>query len=416
MSLAERGQPGGRWHGLGQRDRGRVYAAALLTLACAVELVLWGFDTTLRSGRAAPVASVVASAIVVFGLLWFRSRWPRAVFLVAWTYCVLWGVVLPAYQPFAALLIALYHVARHLPLHQAGWFLLLAVVPPSINARDAAVINGADVADAVLIGFLWCVIFGSVWAAGRWGRRAEQAARWREEKLTAESALALQNERLTLARELHDIVAHSVGSIIFQAAGARRVAEVDATRAIQSLDVIEACGVRVVEELRDLLGMLNSAADAGGADAPPSHLGLDGLEPLLDLTRLTGVCVELRRTGRPGVLSAHADHTAYRLVQEALTNAVKHSGRDLEVTVDIAWHADHADITVTSSSAAPAAPPAARSGGYGLAGMRHRVASVGGTFESGWQPEGTFRVRAQLPTDRPIAHASTGVAHEGRGR
>ena len=204
---------------------------------------------------------------------------------------------------------------------------------------------------------MWCVIFGIAWGAGRWGQRVAQATRWREEKLAAEASLALQNERLTLARELHDVVAHSVASIIFQAAGARQVAKTDSSIAAQTLEVIEASGVRAMQELRDLLGMLNSAADAGTAGEPTAHLGLAGLESLLDHTRLSGVSVTLHRSGRPGRLSALADHTAYRLVQESLTNAIKHSGPGLQIEVSIGWHPDRVE---SPSPAHPSLRPPSR--------------------------------------------------------
>jgi signal transduction histidine kinase len=386
----------------------------LLTLALAVDLLLWGFEPTLRSGGQVPVALVVASAIAVFGLLYFRSRWPRLAFVVAWAYCVLWGGLLAEYQPFTALLIVLYHVARHLR-REAFWFLLLAIVPPAINTRDAAA-NPENDGTVVLIGLIWCVIFGIAWGAGRWGQRVAQATRWREEKLAAEASLARQNERLTLARELHDVVAHSVASIIFQAAGARHAAKTDSTVAAHSLEVIEASGVRAMQELRELLGMLNSAADAGTAGEPTAHVGLAGLESLLDLTRLGGVSVAVHRSGRPGHLNAHADHTAYRLIQESLTNAIKHSGPGLQIDVTIGWQAERVEITVASSSDAPAIKPPAGSGGYGLAGMRYRVASVGGVLEAGWQAAGTFCVHAQIPTDQDPLDGHLKPALGGRSR
>jgi signal transduction histidine kinase len=370
----------------------------------------------MRTGGRTPVFLVAASGIVVFGFLYFRSRWPRATFVVAWGYCVLWGALLADYQPFTALLVSLYHVARHLPRRQALWFLLLAVVPPAINTRDAAVILGNNMTEALLIGLLWCVIFGIAWGAGRWGQRVEQATRWREEKLAAEASLARQNERLTLARELHDVVAHSVASIIFQAAGARHAAKTDSTVAAQSLEVIEASGVRAMQELRELLGMLNSAADAGTVGQPPAQVGLAGLESLLDLTRSSGVSVTLHRSGRPGHLSAHADHTAYRLIQESLTNAIKHSGPGLQIEVKINWHPDRLEVAVASSSDSPALKPPAGTGGYGLAGMRYRVASVGGRLESGWQSAGTFCVSAQIPTDQDPVDGQRKPALGGRSR
>jgi len=244
--FAKPGRPVFSWRGLGN--------IGLLPLALAVDLVLWDFEPRLRTGGRVPVALVAASGIAVFGFLYFRSRWPRATFVVAWSYCVLWGGLLADYQPFTALLIALYHVARHLPRREALGFLLLAVVPPALNTRDASVILGNSAAEAVLIGLIWCVIFGIAWGAGRWGQRVAEATHWRVEKLAAEASLALQNERLTLARELHDVVAHSVASIIFQAAGARQVAKTDSSIAAHTREVIEASGVRAMQELRDLSG------------------------------------------------------------------------------------------------------------------------------------------------------------------
>ena len=378
------------WEVLGQ--------LSLLTVGLGIDLVLWGFDPAMLTGGRIPIALVVVSGVAVFGFLYFRGRWPRATFVAAWSYCMVWGALLPFYQPFTALLISLYHVARHLPGRQARWFLLLAVIPPVINTRDAAAFLGSGVSGVLLIGTIWCVILGIPWAAGRWGRRAAEAARWREEKLAAQAALAVQNERLTLARELHDIVSHSVGSIILQAAGARHAAAADTSRMLHSLENIQASGTRAMHELRDLLGMLNSAAEAGSPGAP-NHVGLAGVESLLDATRASGVSVALHESGTPGQLSAIADHTAYRLVQESLTNAIKHSGENVRVDVDICWEPDRVELKVVSASITHSVAPEPSSGGYGLAGMRYRVASVGGLLESGWESSGKFVVKAQIPVD-----------------
>lgn len=369
---------------------------SLLAVGLGVDLVLWGFDPAMVTGGSIPIALVVVSGIAVFGFLYFRGRWPRATFLAAWSYCLVWGALLPFYQPFTALLISLYHVARHLPGREARWFLLLAVIPPVINTRDAGAFLGSGVTGILLVGTIWCVILGIPWAAGRWGRRAAEAARWREEKLAAEAALAVQNERLTLARELHDIVSHSVGSIILQAAGARHAAAADQAKMLHTLETIQTSGTRAMHELRELLGMLNAAAEAGSPGVP-NHVGLAGVASLLDATRASGVSVTLHESGTPGQLSAVADHTAYRLVQESLTNAIKHSGENVRVDVDICWEPERIELAVVSASTTNSVAPTPPSGGYGLAGMRYRVASVGGLLESGWESSGTFAVKAQIP-------------------
>jgi signal transduction histidine kinase len=107
--------------------------------------------------------------------------------------------------------------------------------------------------------------------------------------------------------------------------------------------------------------------------------------------------VELHRRGEPRRLDALADHTAYRVVQESLTNAIKHSGRDLRVDIALDWLRDSVELTVLSSSSGERVAPSTGSGGYGLAGMRQRVADVGGALESGWRSPGRFWVSACIP-------------------
>ncbi len=384
----------------------------ILVLALVVDLVLWGLDGRLRPGGHVPVPLVVASAVAVFALLRFRGRWPRAAYVVAWSYCLVWGALLVSYQPFTALVIALHHIARHLPLRSAIWFLLLAAVPPAISTRDAANELDANASGVVFTAMLWCVIIGLAWTVGRSGRRTAQAVRWREAKVAAEAALALQDERMTLARELHDIVAHSVGAILMQAAGAQRVAGTDRERALLSLGVIEDCATRAMRELRDLLGMLHSAGD-GQADAAPAQLSLADVGQLVELTRAGGVRVDLDKSGMPGRLTGAADHAAYRLVQEALSNAVKHGGREVQVRVQICWQPDQVEITVRSQSPAEGAAAQASSTGYGLAGMRYRVVSVGGTVESGWQPGHAFCVQARIPVVGAVANGLRTTTSDG---
>jgi signal transduction histidine kinase len=204
----------------------------------------------------------------------------------------------------------------------------------------------------------------------------------------ARARAAVVAERARVARELHDIVAHSVSLIAVQAAAADELLGRDEARARESVRAVQDTARGALTEIRRLLSVLREDAAEPGL-APPS--GLDGVQQLVDQARASGLPVNLREEGEPATLPAGLDLSAYRIVQEALTNARKHApGSPAEVLVR------HGDGELLLEVVNPSPADGAPGDGYGLAGMRERVRIYGGTLEAG-RAGGRFVVRARLP-------------------
>jgi signal transduction histidine kinase len=222
--------------------------------------------------------------------------------------------------------------------------------------------------------------------------RAARLEREREEK----ARQAATQERLRIARELHDVVAHSLSVIGVQAGAARLVlySEPNPTRAREAVAAIEATANQAMTEMRRALGILRDTERSGVALAPLP--GLDQLSALLDQLRRAGLPADLRVEGTPRPLPASIDLSLYRIVQEALTNTLKHAGAaHAEVVVCYGTY----DITVeVSDDGRGASPSAARSQGGGTIGMRERVALFDGELQVGARPQGGYAVRVRLPT------------------
>ncbi|MEU3479327.1 sensor histidine kinase [Streptomyces sp. NPDC033754] len=220
----------------------------------------------------------------------------------------------------------------------------------------------------------------------------------------AELERAVEAERARIARELHDVVTHNVSMMTIQAGAARMVLDRSPEQARQAIRAVEEAGRTALSELRHVMGLLTMAADgpdpAADADLAPQP-GLDRLAELTDRVRASGVAVDVEVRGDPFPLSAGADLAAYRVVQEALTNAVKHAeGARVSVTVEYG----HDRLLVEVSDTGGRARRAAESepgGGHGLLGLRERLAIYGGTLHAGDRPDGGFRVRAVIPREAP---------------
>jgi signal transduction histidine kinase len=228
----------------------------------------------------------------------------------------------------------------------------------------------------------------------------KQRVRVLEEKHEAATRLAVDRERARIARELHDVVTHNVSVMVIQAGAARKVMDAAPDRAREALLAVEAGGRTAMAELRHVMGLLTMTGDgsdpAATADLAPQP-GLGQVAALTDRIRDTGVPVELTVTGTPAPLPAGVDLAAYRVVQEALTNTVKHAaGALVRVTVDYTSGAVHVEVTDTGGT--PTAP-AGSGDGRGLIGLRERLAVYGGTLQAGKRPTGGYRVRAVIPVE-----------------
>lgn len=225
----------------------------------------------------------------------------------------------------------------------------------------------------------------------------------RERESAAQSAV--DAERARIARELHDIVSHNVSVMVVQAGAARRVLAAAPDEAAAALLAVETAGRDAMTELRHLLGVLAPPAD--GEDQPDlsPQPSLSRLGPLIDRVAFAGLPVEVRISGEPRPLPSGVDLTAYRIIQEALTNALKHGdGRQAEVTVRYADHYLRVEVLNSGPSVLSGGRAAAQKtdeDGRGLMGLRQRVAVFGGDLDARRRLGGGFRVRARIPLERP---------------
>jgi signal transduction histidine kinase len=223
----------------------------------------------------------------------------------------------------------------------------------------------------------------------------------RERETAAQNAVGA--ERARIARELHDIVSHNVSVMVVQAGAARRVLAREPAEAAAALRAVEDAGREAMTELRHLLGVLAPPADGRDDDDLSPQPGLSRLSPLIDRVAFAGLPVEVRISGEPRPLPSGVDLTAYRIIQEALTNALKHGdGRKAEVTVRYADHALRVEVLNSGPSVLSGGqPPPADGPGRGLLGLRERVAVLGGDLDARRRLGGGFRVRAKIPLELP---------------
>jgi signal transduction histidine kinase len=214
---------------------------------------------------------------------------------------------------------------------------------------------------------------------------------------------AVDAERARIAQDLHDIVSHNVSVMVIQAGAARHVLASEPDEAEAALLAVEAAGRDTMTELRHLLGLLAPSSTGEDDERLSPQPSLSRLSPLIDRIAFAGLPVEVRISGEPRPLPAGVDVTAYRIIQEALTNALKHGdGVKAEVTVRYADHALRVEVLNTGPSVLSGGRPARPDGeGRGLLGLRQRVAVYGGDLDARRRLGGGFRVRAKIPLERP---------------
>ena len=250
------------------------------------------------------------------------------------------------------------------------------------NAQDAAVELGG-------IGF-GTLFVGTPWAAGV----AIRLRRERERTLVVESEQAIARERARIARELHDVVSHAISVTVLQARGGRAMVGRDEEAVRRALDAIEQTNTAALSDMRRLLAVLRDTDSEGGDGRAAPQPSLANLERLVEQVRHAGLPIELSIEGEPGPVPPGVDLSAYRIVQESLTNVMKHSGEGAKATVTITYSPDDLCVTVSDDGRGSTAP---HRNGHGLAGIRERVAVVGGTVVAEPAPTGGFKVRAHLP-------------------
>ena len=230
-------------------------------------------------------------------------------------------------------------------------------------------------------------------AVGAWA--LGEATRNRQAAINEQTRRAVADEQARIARELHDVIAHSVSVIVVQAAAADEVFETRPDQARAALRSIESAGREALRELRLLLGAVRPGEPGGPAAPQP---GLSGLDELVEPLRGVGLAVALRREGAVRPLPAGVDLSAYRIVQEALTNTLRH-GRATRAEVTVRYGADSVELDVRDDGLAAVRRATGAPRGAGLVGMRERASMLGGTLEAGPLAEGGYRVHAHLPLE-----------------
>jgi signal transduction histidine kinase len=350
-----------------------------------------------ETGRPLDPLGITLVLLQTVPLMWRRKA---PVLILSLTTASLFVFSLLRYFPsFAALgsLVALYTVAAErnrrisIPAGIVGGLVVLLIVIVGEEAVELAAIIAE------------CLIVGVVWFLGDSLRirRAqmvllEDRARRLEEERELQAQRAVAKERRVIARELHDVVSHNVSVIVAQAGGAQRIFATQPEEAAGALAAIERLGREALVEMRRLMGFLRTEADRTGSRSPQP--GMNNLHILVAQVVRAGVPVELRIEGTPRPLPAGLDLSAFRIVQEALTNVLKHAG-SARAEVIVRYGEDRLELTVNDDGWGQGVDGGSRSS-YGHLGMRERVALFGGELLVGPRPGGGYRVAASLPLDR----------------
>ena len=377
------------------RRFGDLMISVVLAVMLTTEVVLW--PTGDRQ------IGVVLALLATLPLA-LRRRLPVVAFLLTATGFIALTRMLPGFDNdsfslMLVFLIALYSVGRHARRVEA-WIagVLVAACVVGLMLTEVGPYDVGDLAFAL-------AFVGGPWAAGlaiRLRKAREQTltdqnrelAREQEEK----AAQAVAAERARIARDLHDVVSHAISVTVLQARGARRMLEVDSEEVRHALDAIEQTNMQALGDMRRLLSLLRDVDEQTPTDPQPSLARLDAL---VDRLRQSGLRVELSITGPDAAVPPGVDLSAYRIIQEALTNVIKHAGPHASAHVDVVRGTETLSVRVQDDGGSPSAVAAdtARNDGrgQGLLGIRERVAVVGGRVDAGPDDRGGFVVAADLP-------------------
>lgn len=416
--------------------RGPDVAVALGLLVLAAATATWFAEHDANGTRERDALGWALVALQTLPLVW-RQTAPRLVFFVtlaAWTVDV--GLAYQATLGALGLLVAVHAVGAFLPRRAA----FAAVVPAFALAVGWTVVGSLvmeDIGGPEIIAVAMAVVIP--FAMGR--ADAARRDRLTDLELRHQSAVqaqheaaaaAVRTERARIARELHDVVAHEITVMTLQAEGARRMTGDAAPQVSAALRTISDSGRKGLAEMQRMIGVLRDTSEAteGQEDDPTIgspfvRAAAHDLSPVPSLSALPALSRQVEDAGLPVDLSITGDAhvpagvelSAYRIAQESLTNALKHAGPGATARVVVKRAKNAVTVTVEDDGRGVVSEAAAGGGGHGLAGMRERVAALGGSIEFGPRPGGGFRVRAVLPshddTIRPVRRTD---AERPRGR
>jgi signal transduction histidine kinase len=352
------------------------------------------FDVSQFHGHPAPHPTAALTLVAVAGLaLAWRRRYPVTVLAVSTTAVAVYSLL--GYVNGAALLapvLALYAVATQVSARRAvvaaAATLAVLLAATAANNPLGHFGGGFDIIPFIVA----AAVFAGIAVANR--RAYVASIRDRAEQ---DARRQVDEERLRIARELHDVVAHTMATINVQAGVAAHVLPTQPEAVAEALQAIKTASKEGLRELRAILNVLRQADDTDSVQPAP---GLAQLDALVEGARRAGLPITLAVAGEPFPLPAAVDLAAYRIVQESLTNVIRHAG-PADAAVKLRYRADEIAIDVIDTGHGPSAGtgPGAVGGtaGHGQAGMRERAAAVGGTVQTGPRPGGGYQVTARLP-------------------
>ncbi|QIP85761.1 sensor histidine kinase [Streptomyces sp. Tu 2975] len=332
-------------------------------------------------------------------LLWRRGH-PLAVLLVMLPFSLANAACGAHLQASFLQMIAVYNIALRLPLRTLLWSFGAVLVPLAVGATAYPVGSWDQQFVPMLYSFALVALLGlAVRSRQEYTASLVERARQLEVERDQQARLAAAAERTRIAREMHDIIGHNLSVITGLADGGAYAAAGAPERAAQALEAIGTTSRQALTELRRLLDVLREDTEAPPAADLAPQPALTDLGRLVDGVRGAGLPVDLTVEGAPGPLPAGRQLTVYRVVQEALTNSLKHGGRKATACVAVRYAADGVSVTVTDTGTGGDA--ASTGTGRGLAGMRERTAMYDGTLEAGplHRPPGGWRVRLHLPKE-----------------
>lgn len=370
--------------------------------ALALALAVFVFTLARFGRRPGDTLEALGVAALCLPLLW-RTRWPLGVLVAVACGAVLYLSIGRASNNFIpAMMLALYTAtatgSRSRTVAIACGALGFATVIVLIFSPDPGGTSREIVAEASLFG-LGIAVGEAVRShralLGAMRERAERAERDQE----LQTRRQVDEERLRIARDVHDLVAHNIATISTQASVGAHIGHDDPSRAVEVLESIKTVSTRALEDLRHALGVVRE--ETGGDSTAPAP-SVHEVSELVEQARNSGLGVELRLEGSPVALPPALQIAVYRVVQEALTNVMRHA-EGAAVEVQISSHATRVDVQVVNDGAGRPGSASVAGSRSGLVGMRERAESLGGSFEAVATANGGFRVRATLPLDRERA-------------
>ena len=367
-----------------------VFAGSLVAVTASVIDDGEDFDPTVIGDRPVGVVALLALAAVA---LWWRRAHPTRVVAGELALLVVWALAGYGDGQDLALVVAVYSVGRYSSNARHS---VVAVAAASLVSIAGTVIDAnqrVDVVPAVVLAIVPWYVGRRIRNRGEYLALLRERAERREADQQARTRQAVAAERSRIARELHDVVAHRVSMMTVQAGAAKTIAGHDLGGAVEAMADVERAGRQALGELRHLLDVLRP--DTADADHLGPQPGLADVPALVGELAHTGADVTLTMADRPDDLAAAVDLSAYRIIQECITNVVKHAGPEPTVDIRVCIEGGRLDLVITNS--AVVASPGLPTSGHGITGMRERASLLGGTLTAGPLPPDRFRVHARLP-------------------